>query len=33
VQSNLLGWQYGGSDRARYRPLAQLPFIAFRPHS
>jgi deazaflavin-dependent oxidoreductase (nitroreductase family) len=31
VLSRLLGWRYDGSDAARLRLAAQLPFIAFRP--
>ncbi len=31
VLSRLLGWHYDGSEDARRRLAAQLPFIAFRP--
>ena len=29
--SRILGWHYDGSDAARRRAAAQVPYIAFRP--
>jgi deazaflavin-dependent oxidoreductase (nitroreductase family) len=31
VLSRLLGWKYSGSDSDRFKLVAQLPLIAFRP--